>query len=141
MKACRKTKSGISRLGWAISRRWKRWGSQREHGDLKPSIRVPWIAAAILTLQLLKSVQPENFLRHPRLLQFAHEAVSLRVQIRAYVMRHLPSRVTQTDSFIERDSAKPNFFLVIELVPVPEPDVVALARAMPKCYAFALPVR
>src|SRR5262245_61568995 len=121
----------VSRLGGAISCRGKRRGWQRERGDFKPSIRVPRIAAAVLALQLLKSVQPENFLRHTRLLQFGNESVPFRIQIRADVMRHLPGRVTQTDSLIEGDGTKPNLLAVMKPVPAPESDVMPLTRAVP----------
>jgi hypothetical protein len=55
---------------------------------------VPGIPSAVLALQLLKSVQPENFLRHTRLLQSGDEPVPLRIDVRADVMRDLPGRVT-----------------------------------------------
>ena len=90
----------VSRLGGAISCRGKRRGWQRERGDFKPSIRVPRIPAAVLALQLLKSVQPENFLCHTRLLQSGDEPVPLRIQIWTDVMRHQSGRVAQTDSLM-----------------------------------------
>ena len=41
-------------------------------------------------------------------------------------MRHLSSGMTKADSLIERNGAKPNFPLVIQLVPVPESHMVSL---------------
>src|SRR5215471_6428688 len=120
----------VSRVGWAISRRVKRRGWERERGDFKPSIRVPRIPAAVLALQLLKSVQPENFLRHTRLLQSSDESVPLRIQIWTDVMRHLSGRVAQTDSLIEGDGTKPNLLAVMKPVPAPESDVMPLTRAV-----------
>ena len=91
---------------------------------------MPWVAAAVLPLQLLKPVQPENFLRRPRLLQPGNQPVSLRVEIRADVVSHLARGITQTHFLIECDGAKPNFFPLMKPVPVPESDVMPLTWAV-----------
>lgn len=106
------------------------WRWRREHGSFQPSVRMPRIAAAVLPLQLLKSVQPENVLGSARLLQSGDEPVSLRIQIRADVMRHLAGRVTQTDPLVKRNRAKPHFPPVVKPIPVPEPNVVPLSWAV-----------
>ena len=112
----------------AVRSRRDRWHCER--GNFQPSICVPRVAAAVLSLQLLKSVQPENIFCHTSLLQSVDQPITLRVQIRADVMRDLSGRVTQTDSLIEGDGTKPNFLSVIKAIPVPEPDVMPLPRAV-----------
>jgi len=91
---------------------------------------MPGIASAVFSLQLLKPVQPENFLCRTHLLQSSDEPVPFCIQIRADVMSHLPGRVTQTNPLIKRDRTKPDLLAVVKPVPAPEPDVMSLTRAV-----------
>ena len=52
-----------------LSRVENMWRWRRKHGSFQSSVGMPRIAATVLPLQLLKSVQPKNVLGSARLLQ------------------------------------------------------------------------
>ena len=95
------------------------------------AVCVPRVSAPILPLQLLmKMVHPKDLLHKGRLLQFSDNPVALRVDVRADMMGHLACCVAQPNPFIERRGAKLHGPVVGEPVPVPESDVMPLARAV-----------